>query len=353
MKHTRILRDVTKRTVDVVGASSALVVLSPVIGLLWLMVRTKLGSPVIFAQTRPGKNGELFTLYKFRTMLPEDASRNWITDDQRMTPFGRRLRSTSLDELPTLFNVLKGDMSLVGPRPLVVGYLPLYSPHQARRHDVRPGVTGLAQVNGRNALSWEERFDLDVHYVDHHNLWLDLKILLQTVRKVVSKSDIEGSGIATMTMFVGAAPEDGLTEENLTESQYFLLHTWLQDPQVLKLGSINAAPDDAHTRYWLYRNTHGDVVGIGGLTGLGDLNVQAILLIGAHGVDATQAMLNRLIRQGRSYDVDRIIVRISDRHNALCDNVQSLGFVATNTQDQQDHSQPSDYLLSLASRSGS
>lgn len=351
MNGNRILRDVIKRAVDVIAASAALVVLSPVMGTLWLLVRNRLGTPVIFAQQRPGKDGELFTMYKFRTMLPEDASRGWVTDDQRMTDFGRRLRSTSLDELPTLVNVLKGDMSLVGPRPLVVEYLSLYSPHQARRHEVRPGVTGLAQVKGRNSLSWEERFDLDVHYVDHHNLWLDVKILAQTVRKVLSKSDVQGTGITTMTMFVGSAPQDGLTEHNLTEQHASLFQDWLQDPRVLKIGNLDAVADE-HTRYWYYTNERQEVVGIGGLFGLGSLNVDAVALIGADYEETTRALLNRLIRHARSYDVDRMVVRIVAHHDAVCSNMQTLGFVAANDHDSLDHSHPSDYLLSLASRAG-
>jgi lipopolysaccharide/colanic/teichoic acid biosynthesis glycosyltransferase len=164
----------------------------------------QLGTPILFRQVRPGRNGRLFKLAKFRTMTDErDASGGLLPDASRLTPFGRWLRATSLDELPSLWNVLKGDMSLVGPRPLLVEYLPLYSSEQARRHEVRPGITGWAQVNGRNALTWEQKFELDVWYVDHRSFWLDLRILLMTVRKVFVREGISAKGEATMPRFTG------------------------------------------------------------------------------------------------------------------------------------------------------
>jgi lipopolysaccharide/colanic/teichoic acid biosynthesis glycosyltransferase len=168
------------------------------------LVRVKLGSPVFFRQTRPGKDGEPFQMVKFRTMLDAvNKDGKPLPDDQRMTRFGSFLRSASLDELPELWNVLKGDMSLVGPRPLLLEYLPLYSKEQYRRHEVRPGVTGWAQVNGRNAISWEDKFRLDVWYVDNQSFWLDLKILLLTVKKVLVRDGIRGEGEATMSKFTG------------------------------------------------------------------------------------------------------------------------------------------------------
>ncbi|WP_318651950.1 sugar transferase [Pseudomonas sp. PDM11] len=189
---------------DIVLASLGLIVLSPLIGILALCIRRKLGSPVIFSQMRPGMHGKPFEMVKFRTMLDAfDASGNPLPDSQRMTPFGRLLRSTSLDELPELWNVLKGEMSLVGPRPLLMEYLPLYSPEQYRRHEVRPGVTGWAQINGRNALSWEDKFKLDVWYVDNRSFWLDCKILFLTVKKVLVRDGISADGEATMTKFTG------------------------------------------------------------------------------------------------------------------------------------------------------
>lgn len=193
-----------KRLFDVAVSASLLVVLSPLLILLALLVRAKLGSPVLFRQTRPGKDAEPFRMLKFRTMTdthgPDGAL---LSDKERLTPFGRLLRSTSLDELPELWNVLKGDMSLVGPRPLLMEYLPLYSPKQARRHEVRPGITGWAQVNGRNALSWEKKFAYDVWYVDNNSICLDLKIIVRTIVKVTKRSGISAEGEATMPRFRG------------------------------------------------------------------------------------------------------------------------------------------------------
>jgi len=176
----------------------------PLVLLMWLVQR-KLGSPVFFRQVRPGLRGQPFEMVKFRTMTDERGPDGQLLDNAaRLTPFGRWLRATSLDELPELWNVLKGDMSLVGPRPLLMEYLPLYSPEQARRHEVRPGVTGWAQVNGRNAIAWEEKFKLDVWYVDHHSLWLDIKILWLTVKKVLLRDGISAQGEATMPKFTGS-----------------------------------------------------------------------------------------------------------------------------------------------------
>jgi len=193
-----------KRLFDVVIASLALfLLLIPLIGLA-VFVRLKLGSPVLFCQIRPGLKGKPFRMIKFRTMTDaRDSNGQLLPDAERLTAFGHLLRATSLDELPELFNVIKGDMSLVGPRPLLIEYLPLYTAEQSRRHDVRPGVTGWAQVNGRNALSWEDRFKLDVWYIDHYSLWLDLKILLLTVRKVFAREGINASGETTMSKFTG------------------------------------------------------------------------------------------------------------------------------------------------------
>ncbi len=193
-----------KRLFDMVAAAVALLLLSPVIALVAWKVRKNLGAPVFFRQQRPGRDGKPFEMVKFRTMRDAvDVHGNVLPDSERMTPFGSFLRASSLDELPELWNVLKGDMSLVGPRPLLVEYLPLYSPEQYRRHDVRPGVTGWAQINGRNALSWEDKFRLDVWYVDNRSLWLDLKILFLTVKKVVKKDGISADGEATMSKFTG------------------------------------------------------------------------------------------------------------------------------------------------------
>lgn len=199
-----------KRLFDFVCALAGLFVLMPVIVVVAILIRRKLGSPVFFRQTRPGLHGKPFEMVKFRTMLDAtDKHGNPLPDDQRMTPFGSFLRATSLDELPELWNVLKGDMSLVGPRPLLMEYLPLYSKEQYRRHEARPGVTGWAQVNGRNAISWEDKFRLDVWYVDNQSLWLDVKILFLTVKKVLVRDGINGDGEVTMSRFTGSEQKSG------------------------------------------------------------------------------------------------------------------------------------------------
>lgn len=194
-----------KRFIDIVGSAVGLSLLFPILLLIAIMVLHKHGSPIIFSQVRPGMNKKLFKMIKFRTMTNEcDDNGNLLPDDVRLTNFGRFLRSTSLDELPELINVLKGDMSLVGPRPLLMEYLPLYSERQALRHEVRPGVTGWAQINGRNALSWEEKFELDVWYVENRTLWLDIKILFLTVWQVIKRDGISQDGEATMSKFTGS-----------------------------------------------------------------------------------------------------------------------------------------------------
>ncbi|MHA6513696.1 sugar transferase [Tessaracoccus sp. Z1128] len=200
--------DLVKRAIDVVAAAGLLAVTAPIQVGVAALVRVKLGSPVLFHQERPGRNGRLFKMVKFRTMLEPTA--DLVTDEQRLTRFGKLLRSTSLDELPELWNVLKGDMSLVGPRPLLPSYLPLYTPRQARRHEVRPGITGLAQVRGRNASSWGERLAWDVTYVDQRSLVLDLRVLVETVAVVLRRDGVAEEGAVTRTPFEGA-PDTGST----------------------------------------------------------------------------------------------------------------------------------------------
>ncbi len=191
-----------KRLFDIVASAVALVVLSPLIAVLAVLVALKLGRPVLFTQQRPGRNARPFTMYKFRTMTSATGpDGHLLPDAERLTSFGRLLRSTSLDELPELWNIVRGDMSLVGPRPLLMAYLPRYSAHQARRHEVRPGLTGWAQVNGRNATTWDERFDLDVWYVDHRTMRLDLQIIWKTIRAVVRRDGVSAEGHATMPEF--------------------------------------------------------------------------------------------------------------------------------------------------------
>lgn len=195
----------TKRLFDIIASTAALLLLSPVLLCVAIMVATKMGRPIFFRQQRPGLNEKPFFMLKFRTMLnANDAAGQALADAQRLTPFGRWLRSTSLDELPELWNVLKGELSLVGPRPLLMEYLPRYNTAQRRRHEVRPGLTGWAQVNGRNAVDWDERFQLDVWYVDNRSFWLDLKILAMTVALVLTRKGVSAEGEATMSKFTGS-----------------------------------------------------------------------------------------------------------------------------------------------------
>ncbi|MEJ8758827.1 sugar transferase [Enterocloster sp. HCN-30185] len=205
-----------KRPQDFCCALAAIIVLSPVMAVTAVLVRIKLGSPVIFKQERPGLHGKIFTLYKFRSMTDaKDKDGNLLPDDVRLTKFGKMLRSTSLDELPELINMLKGDMAVVGPRPLLVRYLPLYNEHQARRHEVRPGFTGYAQVNGRNAITWEEKFEKDVYYVDHITFLGDWKIIFQTLKTVIKREGISSSSSVTMEEFKGSKMiETGCSERS-------------------------------------------------------------------------------------------------------------------------------------------
>ena len=195
---------IIKRTIDILASLLTLIILSPLYLIITRKVANNLGRPVIFSQQRPGLYGKIFTMKKFRSMRDaQDKNGVPLPDNERLTDFGIKLRNSSLDELPGLFSVLKGDMSLVGPRPLLVEYLPLYSQQQARRHNVKPGITGWAQVNGRNAISWQEKFELDVWYVNNQSLWLDIKIIYLTIKKVFSQADISANGEATMHKFTG------------------------------------------------------------------------------------------------------------------------------------------------------
>lgn len=217
MYKKRIYAKYIKRPQDFVCALLATIVLSPIMLITAVLIRIKLGSPVIFSQKRPGRDGKIFKLYKFRTMTEaKDKNGNLLPDDLRLTKFGKALRATSIDELPELFNMLKGDMSVVGPRPLLVRYLPLYNSRQARRHEVRPGFTGLAQVNGRNAISWEEKFDLDVKYVDNITFLGDWKIIFKTVKTVLKHEGISSDSSATMEEFKGSI--QNLNKESVSTS---------------------------------------------------------------------------------------------------------------------------------------
>ncbi|MGE7182754.1 sugar transferase [Peribacillus sp. NPDC006672] len=207
-----IYRRFIKRSMDFILSLIAIIVLSPVLLIVAILVRVKLGSPILFQQKRPGMNEKIFMMYKFRTMTDErDENGGLLPDSVRLTKFGRLLRSTSLDELPELFNILKGDMSIVGPRPLLVQYLPLYNEHQKRRHEVRPGLSGLAQVNGRNAISWEEKFNLDVEYVDNVSFIEDWKIIYLTIKKVFVREGINSEAAETMEPFKGTNNKERMT----------------------------------------------------------------------------------------------------------------------------------------------
>lgn len=197
-----------KRLLDFFISLMGIIVLSPILVVLWILVRVKLGSPALFTQQRPGKDEKIFKLYKFRSMTDaRDEEGNLLPDEVRLTPFGKKLRSTSLDELPELFNILKGDMSIIGPRPLLIKYLPLYNATQKHRHDVRPGLTGLAQVNGRNAITWEKKFEYDVEYVNRLSFALDAKIFFGTIRSVLAREGISSENDATMEAFTGTPVE--------------------------------------------------------------------------------------------------------------------------------------------------
>lgn len=198
-----------KRILDIISSLLAIIILSPLLAVTAVLVKTKLGSPVLFKQERPGKDEKIFTLMKFRTMTDErDENGELLPDEVRLTKFGKFLRSTSIDELPELFNILKGDMSVIGPRPLLVEYIPRYNEHQHRRHEVRPGLSGWAQVNGRNTVSWEDKFDMDVHYVDNYSFAMDVKILFMTVLNVLKKEGISSETSATMEVFMGTSEKE-------------------------------------------------------------------------------------------------------------------------------------------------
>lgn len=203
-----------KRILDIISSLLAIIILSPLLAVTAVLVKTKLGSPVLFKQERPGKDEKIFTLMKFRTMTDErDENGELLPDEVRLTKFGKFLRSTSIDELPELFNILKGDMSVIGPRPLLVEYIPRYNEHQHRRHEVRPGLSGWAQVNGRNTVSWEDKFDMDVHYVDNYSFVMDVKILFMTVLNVLKKEGISSETSATMEVFMGTPGREEANQE--------------------------------------------------------------------------------------------------------------------------------------------
>lgn len=334
--------DQLKRGLDILGSGIGLVVLAPIIGVVGAAVRVKLGSPVVFKQRRPGRGGKIFTLYKFRSMLDVDTSQGKLTNEQRITSFGRKIRALSLDELPSLVNVLRGDMSLVGPRPLREEYLAHYSSRQARRHDVSPGVTGLAQVRGRNALSWEKRFDLDVEYVDARSIKLDLQILLETLLQVFRRSGIEGDGMATMSAFVGTAPVDELTEEPLSEEWLPTRVQWLDDPKIRKGISISFKPNIEDTsrwfdsarknparRDWVYLNEAGEPVAMAGLDGVGTPDLILYIYVGSamHGNGYGSMVMPRLIYRAKTYGGYRLHLDVKKSNAVAIHMYEKFGFV--------------------------
>lgn len=244
-----------KRAIDVTAAGLSAVVLAPIAMTVAVAVRMKLGRPVIFKQTRPGLHGEPFEILKFRTMHHPDPEKGLVSNEDRLPPFGRLLRSTSLDELPSLLNIIKGDMSIVGPRPLRWEYLSRYSDEQALRHTVRPGLTGLAQVAGRNRLSWDDRLQLDIQYIRGRSLRLDLWILIQTLIKVVQRDGVAADGQATMSEFFGPHTIDGLSLRDLTEADLPTRVDWMRNPAIRSGITIEFWPDIAEMRHWFSRTT--------------------------------------------------------------------------------------------------
>jgi|SRR5699024_9887885 len=361
MRPPRKSYDLVKRGIDIVGSALGIVVLSPVFVVVALTVWVKLGSPVIFRQDRPGRDGKIFTLYKFRSMLDEDPATDRFTDDQRMTSFGYTLRATSLDELPSLWNVLGGQMSFVGPRPLKIEYLQHYSPRQARRHEVLPGITGLAQINGRNSLDWQQRLELDVNYVETRSFALDLKILWATVAKVFSRGGVSADGLTTVEMFVGNPPDDGLIETSLNERIMPVELTWIRNPEDRNGNSIGSGPSfEAQTleqktvatrgrrRDWVYCNGAHHIVAVAGLYGVGtpELSLYMYGDPAQRDSDYSRLVMNRLIYRARSYDSRRLYAKVPKTHTVAASLCRELGFAPTPDSDAHpdDHQH---YVLHL------
>lgn len=343
----------TKRTVDILAASLGLIMLAPVFGLLWILIRIKLGTPVIVTQRRPGRDGELITVRKFRTVREDDPASGVLTDDQAATSFGRGLQASNLAQLPALVNVLNGEMSLVGPRPLNVEYLALYSPHQARRHEVRPGLTGLAQVNDDQALTWETHFDFDVHYVDHHTLWMDLKVIILSLTRTIFTTARDDQRLSTMMRFVGAPPHDGLTEEPVNDRWDDLWDSWQRSTAARKIGNHEGA-DPNTTRHWVYLDDHEIPIGIAGLSGLGGPELYASLVLGPnHNTPMTvETLLHRLLHNGKVYDAHRIFLRLSETSRELLDRAQQLGFVPIDLPSHRPHIDEGEVLVAFAAQTG-
>lgn len=331
-----------KRGIDVAVGAIGLIASAPVIGVVAAVVRTKLGSPVFFRQQRPGLDGRPFELIKFRTMLLPDESRGLVTNEQRMTRVGSLLRSTSLDELPSLWNVVRGDMSLVGPRPLRMSYLSLYDSRQRRRHEVRPGVTGLAQVSGRNAVGWPERLELDVQYVETYSLRVDLQILARTVRSVTRRSGISGDGLAAMSAFTGNAPLGAVTFMPLAEDWLATRVDWLSDSRISDGVSLEFEPnlpdtqrwfkaiaEDQSRRDWVYFDGSPTPVAMAGVTGVGTPDLEMYLYVNPEmqGRGYGRRTLQALLRQSVALGAHRLHLEVKEANTRAIDLYRSAGFL--------------------------
>lgn len=333
--------DRTKRAADLVVASLAMVALAPVTVAVALAVRLRLGAPVVFSQVRPGQHGVPFKLYKFRSMLNVDEDAGLVTNEQRMTSFGRRLRASSLDELPSLWNVVKGEMSLVGPRPLRMEYLPRYDRRQVRRHEVRPGVTGLAQVSGRNALSWADRLELDVQYVESRTMRMDVAIVRSTIGDVLRRQGVQGDGLSAMSAFMGTADDSGLTETPLAERWLPLRVAWLSDPAVSRGVTLTFAPDidatrrwwavvaqDSTRRDWVYLDPSGDPVAMCGFAGVGGCDLSLYLYVdpGRHGQGYGRRALHKMIVRAESLGARRLRLEVKSANGPAVALYRGMGF---------------------------
>ena len=330
-----------KRTMDITGASAGLILSAPIQLILAVLVAAKLGRPVFFRQQRPGRGGEVFEIVKFRTMIRPDPTRNVVTNEQRMTRFGSSLRSTSLDELPSLWNVARGEMSLVGPRPLRIEYLDLYTSRQARRHEVRPGLTGLAQISGRNQLSWDERLELDVEYVETCSLLLDFRIMMATFAKVLRKDGVTERGQASMSAFTGSAHPSGLTERQLGEEHLELRVAWLFDDRISGGVSLGFVPDlsttkawfsriqsDASRRDWVYLNASGEPVAMCGLVGVGTQEASLYLYVNPEmqGLGLGRRSMEMLIDRARALGVQVLTLETKSDNERARQLYSRVGF---------------------------
>lgn len=333
--------DFVKRVIDVFASALGLIVTAPIQLAVAALVAIKLGRPVLFTQDRPGLHGRPFRLVKFRTMRDVDEHRGLVTNEQRLTSFGKKLRATSLDELPSLWNVLRGDMSLVGPRPLRMEYLGRYTSQQWRRHEVRPGVTGLAQISGRNLLDWESRFERDVEYVDGRSLMLDTRILLATFARVVSRSGVEGDATATMSAFMGT-DVSGLNEHPLAENWLDLRVQWLSDERVRDGVSLSFVPSsegmrewwrraqgDTARRDWVYTDTDGSPVAMCGLAGVGAADVHLYIYVNPErqGCGYGKRSLAKLARRAQSFGAHRLRLEVKADNEAALALYRGSGFV--------------------------